>query len=310
MELGEIMTSQVEVIQPDDTLQSAAKKMRDRNIGFLPVCDGETLMGVLSDRDITIRALADGMDVNVMLARDLMTTPAIYCFEDQDVAEAARIMAENQIRRLVVLSRDDKRLVGVVSLRDLILAQPDTLIETLVERDVMTVDADDDQERVAELMSKYDLLAMPVVEAIWEAYLAKMGLEAGPILAQERDVRLVAEVDDLLVLAVPDEERRAPGIAVVDEVHRALHGVEVARAISADDQTRRIRRRDQVRITCEPDHRELRLLRHQHSRLEARDARAARAPYRPRRCPFPSRTGIWHSDRVPDSNPSPDRRPG
>ena len=122
MKLGEIMTSQVEVIQPDDTLQSAAKKMRDRNIGFLPVCDGETLMGVLSDRDITIRALADGMDVNVMLARDLMTTPAIYCFEDQDVAEAARIMAENQIRRLVVLSRDDKRLVGVVSLGDLAVA--------------------------------------------------------------------------------------------------------------------------------------------------------------------------------------------
>ncbi len=76
-------------------------------------------MGVLSDRDITIRALADGMDASIMLARDLMTIPMIYCFEDQDVSEAARIMAENQIRRLVVLSRDDKRLVGVVSLGDL-----------------------------------------------------------------------------------------------------------------------------------------------------------------------------------------------
>jgi len=119
MKLSEIMTRQVEVIQPDDSLQSAAKKMRDRDIGFLPVCDGETLLGVLSDRDITIRALADGMDVNVMLGRDLMTTPAIYCFEDQDVSEAARIMQENQIRRLVVLSRDDKRLVGVISLGDL-----------------------------------------------------------------------------------------------------------------------------------------------------------------------------------------------
>jgi CBS domain-containing protein len=119
MKLSEIMTRQVEVIQPDDSLRIAAKKMRDRDIGFLPVCDGETLLGVLSDRDITIRALADGMDVNVMLGRDLMTTPAIYCFEDQDVSEAARIMQENQIRRLVVLSRDDKRLVGVISLGDL-----------------------------------------------------------------------------------------------------------------------------------------------------------------------------------------------
>jgi CBS domain-containing protein len=119
MKLSEIMTREVIVIQSDDSLQSAARKMRDLNIGFLPVCDGDDLLGVISDRDITIRALADGMDVNIMLGRDLMTTPAIYCFEDQDVDEAAKIMAENQIRRLVVLSREDKRMVGVVSLGDL-----------------------------------------------------------------------------------------------------------------------------------------------------------------------------------------------
>ena len=119
MKLSEIMTRDVVVLQPDDSLQSAAKKMRDRNIGFLPVCDGEELIGVISDRDITIRALADGMDVNIMLGRDLMTVPAIYCFDDQDIREAAKIMEENQIRRLVVLSREDRRLVGVVSLGDL-----------------------------------------------------------------------------------------------------------------------------------------------------------------------------------------------
>lgn len=119
MKLSEIMTTEVEIIQPDDTLRMAAQKMRDRDIGFLPVCDGTDLMGVLSDRDITVRALADGMDIAVMLGRDLMTTPAIYAFDDQDVAEAAKIMEENQIRRLVVLNRDDKRLVGVVSLGDL-----------------------------------------------------------------------------------------------------------------------------------------------------------------------------------------------
>lgn len=119
MKLSEIMTRDVVIMQPDDSLQSAAKRMRDRNIGFLPVCDGEELIGVISDRDITIRALADGMDVNIMLGRDLMTAPAIYCFDDQDVSEAAKVMEENQIRRLVVLSRDDKRLVGVISLGDL-----------------------------------------------------------------------------------------------------------------------------------------------------------------------------------------------
>jgi CBS domain-containing protein len=93
--------------------------MRERNIGFLPVCDGGDLLGVISDRDITIRALADGMDVSIMLGRDLMTSPAIYCYDDQDVDEAAQLMAENQIRRLVVVSRENKTLVGVISLGDL-----------------------------------------------------------------------------------------------------------------------------------------------------------------------------------------------
>lgn len=119
MKLSEIMTREVEVIQPDDSLQLAAKKMRDRDIGFLPVCDGTELMGVLSDRDLTIRALAEGMDINIMLSRDLMTTPAIFCFDDQDVSEAAQIMEEKQIRRLVVLSRENQGLVGVISLGDI-----------------------------------------------------------------------------------------------------------------------------------------------------------------------------------------------
>jgi CBS domain-containing protein len=119
MKLSEIMTREVEIIQPDDTMHTAAQKMRDRDIGFLPVCDGDSLMGVLSDRDITIRALADGMDINVMLSRDLMTTPAIYCFDDQDVKDAAKLMGENQIRRLVILGRESERVVGVISLGDL-----------------------------------------------------------------------------------------------------------------------------------------------------------------------------------------------
>lgn len=147
MKLSEIMTREVETIQPDDPLRVAAKKMRDRDIGFLPVCDGETLLGVLSDRDITIRALADGMDVNIMLGRDLMTTPAIYCFEDQDVSEAAKIMAENQIRRLVVLSRDDKRLVGVISLGDLARSGTTDLSGKVLQR-VSAPDASEPTEKM------------------------------------------------------------------------------------------------------------------------------------------------------------------
>ena len=120
MKVSEIMTREVEILQPDDTLSLAAQKMRDRDIGFLPICDGESLMGALTDRDITIRALADSMDIKVMLGRDLMSTPALYCFDDQDVTEAAKVMADNQVRRLVILSRENERVVGVISLGDLV----------------------------------------------------------------------------------------------------------------------------------------------------------------------------------------------
>ena len=123
MKLKEIMTRDVEVIHPHDSLQTAAQKMRDRDIGFLPVCDGDRLVGVVSDRDIIVRVIAEGMDPKAMIERDLVTAPVIYCFEDQDVDEAARIMQENQIRRLVILNRD-KRLVGIVSLGDLARNRP------------------------------------------------------------------------------------------------------------------------------------------------------------------------------------------
>jgi len=118
MKLKEIMTSEVEVIHPNDTLQTAARKMHDRDIGFLPVCDGDRLIGVLTDRDLITRALAEGTESKAMLGRDLVTSPAIYCFDDQNVDEAAKLMHDNQIRRLVILSRD-KRMVGVISLGDL-----------------------------------------------------------------------------------------------------------------------------------------------------------------------------------------------
>ena len=118
MKLNQIMTRDVEVIHPDDTLQTAAEKMRSRDIGFLPVCDGDRLIGVLTDRDLITRALAEGTESKAMLGRDLVTSPAIYCFDDQNVDEAAKLMHDNQIRRLVVLSRD-KQMVGVVSLGDL-----------------------------------------------------------------------------------------------------------------------------------------------------------------------------------------------
>ena len=119
MKLKEIMTREVEIVHPDDSLQTAAQKMRYRNVGFLPVCDGDRLIGVLTDRDIALRATAEGVDPSKSLSKEWVTNPVVYCFEDQDVDEAAQLMREHQIRRLVILGRDDKRLVGVVSLGDL-----------------------------------------------------------------------------------------------------------------------------------------------------------------------------------------------
>ena len=132
MKVKEIMTKEVEVIHPDDTLQIAAQKMANRDIGFLPVLEADQLVGVITDRDLVLRGVAQGLNSTAMLGRELMTSPVIYCFEDQDVKDAVKLMEESQIRRLVILSRSEKRPVGVVSLGDLALnSKPDTSAEVL-----------------------------------------------------------------------------------------------------------------------------------------------------------------------------------
>jgi predicted transcriptional regulator len=103
---------------PDDSLQEAAHKMKELDIGPLPVYDSEQLAGMLTDRDIVVRCIAEGRDPRSTKVREAMTEGVFYCFEDEDVQDAACLMKEKQIRRLVVLNRD-RRLVGVVSLGDL-----------------------------------------------------------------------------------------------------------------------------------------------------------------------------------------------
>ena len=119
MQVKEVMTRGVECIRPGASLQEAARKMRDLDVGPLPVCgDNDRLAGMITDRDITVRAVAEGQDPKTARVQDIMTPDVMYCFEDQDVAEATRLMQESQIRRLLVLNRD-KCLVGIVSLGDL-----------------------------------------------------------------------------------------------------------------------------------------------------------------------------------------------
>jgi CBS domain-containing protein len=118
MKVKDLMTRSVECTRPDASLREAAEKMKALDVGPLPVCENDRLVGMLTDRDITVRATAEGVPPGLGQVRDVMTQEVIYCFDDQDVNEAARLMEQNQVRRLVVLNRD-KRLVGIVSLGDL-----------------------------------------------------------------------------------------------------------------------------------------------------------------------------------------------
>jgi CBS domain-containing protein len=118
MQVRDVMTTGAECVRPADSLQDAARKMKDLDVGPLPVCEGDRLVGMITDRDITVRATAEALPPMLGQVQDVMTRDVVYCFEDQDVQEAARLMREHQVRRLVVLNRD-KRLVGIVSLGDL-----------------------------------------------------------------------------------------------------------------------------------------------------------------------------------------------
>lgn len=119
MLIKDVMTRHVECVSPEDTLQTAARKMRDLDVGPMPVCgaDGK-LAGMVTDRDITVRATADGKDPKTCKVRDAMTPDVVWVYEDQDTGEAVQQMKEKQIRRVLVLNQD-KKLSGIVSLGDL-----------------------------------------------------------------------------------------------------------------------------------------------------------------------------------------------
>ena len=118
MLVKEIMTHDVQVVSPGDTLEQAARKMEVLDAGPLPVCEGDRVVGMITDRDITVRATAAGCDPKTTLVQDAMSQEITCCYEDQDVQDAARLMKEKQIRRLLVMNRSDD-LVGIVSLGDL-----------------------------------------------------------------------------------------------------------------------------------------------------------------------------------------------
>ena len=120
MYVREVMTPDVVVASPDDTLQHAAEMMIDIDAGVLPVGENDRLVGMLTDRDITIRAVAAGKEPTECKVREVMSPEIRYIYDDETVEDAARNMTQLQVRRLPVLNRE-KRLVGIVSLGDLAL---------------------------------------------------------------------------------------------------------------------------------------------------------------------------------------------
>ncbi len=117
MQVNQIMSINVRVAGPDDTLRNIAQTMAELDAGVLPVCDGQRLIGMVTDRDLVVRGLGVGLDPDAARVRDVMSHEVHFCYEDDDVEEVVESMAGWKVRRLPVLNLE-KKLVGIVSLGD------------------------------------------------------------------------------------------------------------------------------------------------------------------------------------------------
>jgi CBS domain-containing protein len=117
MKVSEVMTKDVRLIEPTQTIREAAKMMAELDAGIMPVREGDRLVGMITDRDIAVRAVAEGKGPDTSVS-EVMTDDIKYCYEDDDTDDVARNMADIQVRRLPVLTRD-KRLVGIISFGDM-----------------------------------------------------------------------------------------------------------------------------------------------------------------------------------------------
>lgn len=121
--LKDIMSPDVKIISPDATIRQAAQKMRDGDFGMLPVAENDRMIGAISDRDIAIRAIAEGKGLDTKV-REVMSDGIAWAYDDDSVDHAAEIMSEHQVRRLPVVNRQ-KRLVGIVALGDFAVESSD-----------------------------------------------------------------------------------------------------------------------------------------------------------------------------------------
>ena len=126
------MTRGVRTMSPSDSVTHAARAMKDLDVGVVPVCNGEKLVGMVTDRDIALRAVAQGLVCEDTRLSATMSADVQWCFEDQQVSEVMAKMGDDQIRRLPVVDRD-KRLVGMLSLGDIAVRTDDTKVATALQ---------------------------------------------------------------------------------------------------------------------------------------------------------------------------------
>ena len=132
--ISDVMTRDVQSVSPQETIRRAAEMMDQLNVGSLPVCDGEKLIGIVTDRDITVRATAAGRAPDEARVQDVMTDQIRWCFDDQSVDEVMQQMGDTQIRRIPVIDHNTRQLIGIVSLGDMATkhsAQVDRTLENI-----------------------------------------------------------------------------------------------------------------------------------------------------------------------------------
>jgi CBS domain-containing protein len=132
MKVSKCMTRDVELVSPTQTIRDAAQMMADLDAGALPVQQDDRLVGMITDRDIAVRAVAQGKSPETPV-RDVMSHELLYCFDDQEIEDVSRNMGEVKVRRLPVVNRD-KRLVGIISIGDLALKEEQTLTGSTIAR--------------------------------------------------------------------------------------------------------------------------------------------------------------------------------
>src|SRR6266511_2400134 len=118
MQVNEVLVADVETAEPETPLRELAHRMRELAIGFIPIVEGDRLVGVITDRDIVLRGVSEAKDSEMARARDLMSLEVVCCFQDESVEQARQLMAEHNVRRLPVIDRHHN-LVGIIKLADI-----------------------------------------------------------------------------------------------------------------------------------------------------------------------------------------------